>query len=264
MSSSPPEFPPPTPPPSGPPPPVPAQVQGVPRHHKLTRRTTSASPTPPPPVPSPVPPALPAPQLQRSPTTSGINTSEEKKRSGSLMRKLTKKRPISLPPAKKHNQPGGVEDRPRLDATRRNEMLPDIQFHARATQDYEMQTYDELGYSLGDIIAVTSADESGKWAGYVVGPAGSRSNSGILYRTYLTLLQRVDSSQSNGNPVFYVEAVYDYRATREDEFNFQAGDIIAVYSTPLGQFWVGANQRARTPSRGKLFPWKLVAPMLAA
>lgn len=54
-------------------------------------------------------------------------------------------------------------------------------------------------------------------------------------------------------------AIRNYNATREDEFNFFAGDIISVISTPAGPFWVGFNQRA--PSRGKLFPWKLVAPL---
>jgi hypothetical protein len=31
-----------------------------------------------------------------------------------------------------------------------------------------------------------------------------------------------------------VEAVYSYRAVREDEFDFSAGDTISVYSTPQG------------------------------
>jgi hypothetical protein len=57
-----------------------------------------------------------------------------------------------------------------------------------------------------------------------------------------------------------VEAVYNYRATRPDEFDFLAGDTIAVYATPTGPFWVGQNEQARMPSAGRLFPWKLVAP----
>jgi hypothetical protein len=74
-----------------------------------------------------------------------------------------------------------------------------------------------------------------------------------------------------------VQAVYNYRAMREDEFDFLAGacvfpciravvnaspgDTIAVYATPSGPFWVGAVQQARAPSRGRMFPWKLVAPI---
>lgn len=138
--------------------------------------------------------------------------------------------------------------------------MPEIMFHARATQDYEMQSYDELGYSAGDILAITSAPESGRWTGYVVGQNDGRQEPRIVYRTYLSLLQRVDSSRSAGQPLFFVEAVYNYQATREDEFNFVAGDIIAVLSTPSGAYWVGVNQRARAPSKGRMFPWKLVAP----
>lgn len=62
-----------------------------------------------------------------------------------------------------------------------------------------------------------------------------------------------------------VQAVCNYRATREDEFDFSAGDIINVLSTPLGVFWVGylASEGDLDPyaaNRGRLFPWKLVVP----
>ena len=36
-----------------------------------------------------------------------------------------------------------------------------------------------------------------------------------------------------------VKALYDYAATIEEEFDFQAGDIIAVTSTPEDGWWTG-------------------------
>ena len=36
-----------------------------------------------------------------------------------------------------------------------------------------------------------------------------------------------------------VKALYDYAATIEEEFDFQAGDIIAVTSTPEDGSWTG-------------------------
>lgn len=40
--------------------------------------------------------------------------------------------------------------------------------------------------------------------------------------------------------MFYsVRALYDYQATTEEEFDFQAGDIIAVTTTPEDGWWSG-------------------------
>ncbi|KAK7052872.1 formin-binding protein [Paramarasmius palmivorus] len=39
--------------------------------------------------------------------------------------------------------------------------------------------------------------------------------------------------------LFYVEALYDYTATIDEEFSFQAGDIIAVTATPDDGWWSG-------------------------
>lgn len=38
---------------------------------------------------------------------------------------------------------------------------------------------------------------------------------------------------------FLVKALYDYNATIEEEFDFQAGDIIAVTATPEDGWWSG-------------------------
>ncbi|KIM31488.1 hypothetical protein M408DRAFT_327681 [Serendipita vermifera MAFF 305830] len=196
---------------------------------------------------------LPPPQQRQSPVV------EEKKRPTSLLRKLTKKRPESMPPIKGKAEAKAAPQVPQMEPMPRMEILPDVLFHVRATQDYEMQTYEELSFSLGSIIAVTAAPESGRWSGYVVDSTGRR-DEGIFYRTFVSLLQRVDSSRARGNILFLAEAVYSYRAGREDEFDFSAGDTIAVYATPQGPFWFGVNERSLASPRPKLFPWKLVAP----
>ncbi|KAF9262663.1 hypothetical protein L218DRAFT_960144 [Marasmius fiardii PR-910] len=47
-------------------------------------------------------------------------------------------------------------------------------------------------------------------------------------------------SEDPGRPIlFYVEALYDYTATIDEEFSFQAGDIIAVTATPDDGWWSG-------------------------
>ncbi|KAJ8077419.1 formin-binding protein [Marasmius tenuissimus] len=48
------------------------------------------------------------------------------------------------------------------------------------------------------------------------------------------------TTQDPGRPIlFYVEALYDYTATIDEEFSFQAGDIIAVTATPDDGWWSG-------------------------
>nr|ODN96831.1 septation protein imp2 [Cryptococcus depauperatus CBS 7855] len=57
---------------------------------------------------------------------------------------------------------------------------------------------------------------------------------------------------TNGLPIlFYVKALYDYKAETAAEFDFQAGDIIAVTSTPEDGWWSGEllDEARRTPGR---------------
>ncbi|KAF9648422.1 hypothetical protein BDM02DRAFT_3096541 [Thelephora ganbajun] len=64
----------------------------------------------------------------------------------------------------------------------------------------------------------------------------------------------------NGRPVlFYVKALYDYTASIEEEFDFQAGDIIAVTSTPEDGWWSGEllDEARRQPGR-HVFPSNFV------
>ncbi len=64
-----------------------------------------------------------------------------------------------------------------------------------------MQSYDELNFSNRSIIAVTSAPETGRWTGYVVDSMGSRQE-GVFYRTFVSLLQRMDGSRARRNILF--------------------------------------------------------------
>lgn len=58
---------------------------------------------------------------------------------------------------------------------------------------------------------------------------------------------------------FAVKALYDYAATIDEEFDFQAGDIIAVTSTPEDGWWTGEllDEARRQPGRN-VFPSNFV------
>ncbi|KAI0740982.1 hypothetical protein C8Q76DRAFT_607897 [Earliella scabrosa] len=59
--------------------------------------------------------------------------------------------------------------------------------------------------------------------------------------------------------LFYVKAMYNYRATIEEEFDFQEGDIIAVTATPEDGWWSGEllDETRRQPGR-HIFPSNFV------
>ncbi|KAI0941569.1 hypothetical protein AcW1_003429 [Taiwanofungus camphoratus] len=59
--------------------------------------------------------------------------------------------------------------------------------------------------------------------------------------------------------LFYVKALYDYQATIDEEFDFQAGDIIAVTATPEDGWWSGEllDEARRQPGR-HVFPSNFV------
>ena len=58
---------------------------------------------------------------------------------------------------------------------------------------------------------------------------------------------------------FTVKALYDYQATIDEEFDFQAGDVIAVTSTPEDGWWTGVllDDSRRIPGR-TVFPSNFV------
>lgn len=53
------------------------------------------------------------------------------------------------------------------------------------------------------------------------------------------LPQRENNTLDPNKVLFYVKALYDYQATIEEEFDFQAGDVIAVIATPDDGWWSG-------------------------
>ena len=63
----------------------------------------------------------------------------------------------------------------------------------------------------------------------------------------------------DADTTFKVKALYDYAATVEEEFDFQAGDIIAVTSTPEDGWWTGEllDEARRQPGRN-VFPSNFV------
>ncbi|KAJ7581599.1 hypothetical protein C8J56DRAFT_248686 [Mycena floridula] len=64
----------------------------------------------------------------------------------------------------------------------------------------------------------------------------------------------------DGTPIlFYVQALYPYTATIPDEFDFTAGDIIAVTSTPEDGWWGGELLDEERRGRGGwVFPSNFV------
>ncbi|KAF9463554.1 hypothetical protein BDZ94DRAFT_1321699 [Collybia nuda] len=59
--------------------------------------------------------------------------------------------------------------------------------------------------------------------------------------------------------LFYVKALYDYAATIDEEFDFQAGDIIAVTATPEDGWWSGELLDEERRQKGRhVFPSNFV------
>ncbi|KAJ7750126.1 SH3 domain-containing protein [Mycena maculata] len=62
-----------------------------------------------------------------------------------------------------------------------------------------------------------------------------------------------------GRILFYVKALYDYTATIQEEFDFQAGDVIAVTATPDDGWWSGELlDEARREEGRHVFPSNFV------
>ncbi|KAJ6497415.1 SH3 domain-containing protein [Mycena sanguinolenta] len=62
-----------------------------------------------------------------------------------------------------------------------------------------------------------------------------------------------------GRILFYVKALYDYTATIAEEFDFQAGDVIAVTATPDDGWWSGELlDEARREEGRHVFPSNFV------
>lgn len=58
---------------------------------------------------------------------------------------------------------------------------------------------------------------------------------------------------------FSVQALYDYQATIDEEFDFQAGDVIAVTATPEDGWWSGVLLDENRRQHGRhVFPSNFV------
>ncbi|KAF8963636.1 hypothetical protein BDZ97DRAFT_1919633 [Flammula alnicola] len=67
------------------------------------------------------------------------------------------------------------------------------------------------------------------------------------------------ATDDGNNVLFYVKALYDYTATIEEEFDFQAGDIIAVTATPEDGWWSGELLDENRRQKGRnVFPSNFV------
>ncbi|KAH9485613.1 Septation protein imp2 [Psilocybe cubensis] len=65
--------------------------------------------------------------------------------------------------------------------------------------------------------------------------------------------------QQGNRILFYVKALYDYTATIHEEFDFQAGDVIAVTATPDDGWWSGELlDEARRVEGRNVFPSNFV------
>ncbi|KAF7297476.1 SH3 domain-containing protein [Mycena indigotica] len=65
-----------------------------------------------------------------------------------------------------------------------------------------------------------------------------------------------DDERADGERIlFFVQALYDYRATIDEEFDFEEGDIIAVKATPDDGWWSGEllDEKRRVEGR-HIFP----------
>ncbi|KAJ7252399.1 hypothetical protein B0H12DRAFT_1118099 [Mycena haematopus] len=72
--------------------------------------------------------------------------------------------------------------------------------------------------------------------------------------------QQSQQQTSDGKWImFYVKALFDYKATIDEEFDFQEGDIIAVTATPEDGWWSGELLDDSRRARGKhIFPSNFV------
>ncbi|OWZ53484.1 septation protein imp2 [Cryptococcus neoformans var. grubii Br795] len=112
--------------------------------------------------------------------------------------------------------------------------------------------------------SLSSSPAIGQGYGYQASP---QQPQGYMQQQQQHQQQRTPSPQPNQPPpnmvptgqwsttglpvMFYVKALYDYSAQTAAEFDFQAGDIIAVTSTPEDGWWSGEllDEARRTPGR---------------
>ena len=118
--------------------------------------------------------------------------------------------------------------------------------------------YQNTGYGYGGPVRRSPSPQPPPQMG--VAPTGQYINGRpiLFYGTYSILLI---PQFWYGSHYFIsvVKALYDYHATIDEEFDFQAGDIIAVTSTPEDGWWTGEllDDSRRVPGR-TVFPSNFV------
>eukprot|EP01095_Lingulamoeba_sp_RSL-Kostka_P015140 TRINITY_DN686_c0_g1_i1.p2 TRINITY_DN686_c0_g1~~TRINITY_DN686_c0_g1_i1.p2 ORF type:complete len:233 (+),score=114.69 TRINITY_DN686_c0_g1_i1:1389-2087(+) len=115
---------------------------------------------------------------------------------------------------------------------------------ARAEYDYQAQDSTEISFDVGDIIIVTSMDESGWWQGECNG------KSGLFPGNYCVLMGEEEVSSSERT----CTVEFDFEAENEDELTISEGEIITIISETEGWF-NGCNSRGETG----LFPANYVS-----
>jgi hypothetical protein len=76
---------------------------------------------------------------------------------------------------------------------------------------------------------------------------------------YYVPFLRVGAVELIHEQIYAVQALYDYQATIDEEFDFQAGDIIAVTATPEDGWWSGELLDEARRQRGRhVFPSNFV------
>ncbi|KAG6901402.1 hypothetical protein C0995_012359 [Termitomyces sp. Mi166 len=90
-------------------------------------------------------------------------------------------------------------------------------------------------------------------------PLPTPSNYSTEGQPPIPTLPPTTEPQETGGILFYVKALYDYTATIAEEFDFQAGDVIAVTATPDDGWWSGELlDEARREEGRHIFPSNFV------
>ncbi|KAJ7189888.1 hypothetical protein GGX14DRAFT_484250 [Mycena pura] len=157
-----------------------------------------------------------------------------------------------------------------------------IMFFVTAQYDYTATIDEEFDFQAGDVIGVTATPDDGWWSGELLDDSRRKDGKHIFPSNFVTLkssqagLAVTSTSKVSPNliaplptPVpplvdekrilFIVEALYDYTATIDEEFDFQAGDIIGVTATPDDGWWSGELLDDERRKHGKhIFPSNFV------
>ncbi|KAF8557883.1 hypothetical protein OG21DRAFT_1504869 [Imleria badia] len=161
-----------------------------------------------------------------------------------------------------------------------------ILFHVRALYDYSATIDEEFDFHAGDIIAVIDTPADGWWRGALLDVTRRQAGRYVFPSNYVSPYSPLQSNNINtgmrrspsparvqsppltqthtddGRPIlFYVKARYGYSATTDEEFDFQARDIIAVTDTPADGWWNGELLDITRRLAGRfVFPSNYVSP----